>query len=110
VTCNDVATEPDNPAGRVGEVAGGYLRRMAEDQAQQREDPVGKPYEGRPEPSQSDELPGEQAGTETVSASDRPDLDQPMASRAAGEAMDPEAVEPYSGTEPEPGPTGPLRE
>jgi hypothetical protein len=51
---------------------------------------------------------GEQAG-ETVSAEDRPDVEAPAASRAAKEPMDPDAVEPYSGTEPEPGPPDPLK-
>jgi hypothetical protein len=84
---------------------------MPEDQEQQREDPVGKPYEGRAKPPpEGARLPGERGGAETVGASDRPDLDQPMASRAAEDAMDPDAVEPYSGSEPEPGPPDPLRE
>jgi hypothetical protein len=83
---------------------------MAEDQERQREDPVGKPYEGRAQPPEDAGLPGERGGPETVSADDRPDLDQPMASRAAGEPMDPDAVEPYSGSEPEPGPTDPLKD
>lgn len=51
-----------------------------------------------------------QSTGETVSADDLPDVAAPAASRAAEQPMDPDAVEPYSGTEPEPGPADPLEE